>query len=79
MYKVEHLDTIRDGLEEKVGKEVCIARLRGRQRRENVTGKITKTYPNIFTVTTEQGETTALYSYSYVDIITKAIKLNFVE
>ncbi len=79
MYKVEHFVTIRDGLNEKVGKEVNVARLRGRQKKEIVTGTIENTYPNVFTIKVEKGDNVSLCSYSYVDIITNAIKLNFVE
>ncbi len=79
MYKVEYFDTIRDGLNQKVGKEVNVARIRGRQKKETVTGVIDNTYPNIFTIKVNNGDSSTLCSYSYVDILTKAIKLNFVE
>ncbi|MFV0519291.1 MAG: Veg family protein [Lachnospirales bacterium] len=77
MYTLEYIETLRNDINKQVGKEVKIARIRGRKKKEIVEGTLYNTYPNIFTVAIKNGDTTFLSSYSYVDVVTKVIKLNF--
>ncbi len=77
MYTLDYIDNLRDDINKQVGKEVKVARVRGRKKKEVVNGTIYSTYPSIFTVAIKNGSSTTLCSYSYVDILTKVIKLNF--
>lgn len=57
-----------------IGKKVRIHYNLGRNKSEKYTGKITKLFPNLFLF---EDETGIVKCFSYSDILTKTIKLQF--
>lgn len=71
------LDEIRSKLEDYVGEEVTINCNLGRNKFEKYEAIIKKIYSNVFLV--EINSTTEIKSFSYTDIITKTIKIDFTQ
>ena len=61
-----------------VGNHVKVTKNMGRNRYDVVEGTITETYPCIFTIKLDEAaDTIKTASYSYVDVYTKDIQLQF--
>ncbi|NLB80338.1 MAG: Veg protein [Clostridiaceae bacterium] len=80
MEKKDELLQIRTALELNVGKRVCLTARKGKKKSVVRQGTIENTFPSIFTVKIENGNgcatrTSRIVSYSYTDILTKAIEI----
>lgn len=69
------IDTIRKEVGVLKGRQVFLKTLGGRQKKQVISGILTKTYPQIFIITTCEDGTERNVSYSYSDILTNNIKL----
>ncbi len=67
---------MRKKLEPYVGKSANIQYSLGRNKYEKYTGKITQLFPNVFLFEEVNG---TVKCFSYSDILTKTIRLNFLE
>lgn len=66
-------------IRDNAGKHVKVTKNMGRNRYEVIEGTITETYTNLFVIKLDQAEDTIkTQSYSYFDILTKDIQLQFV-
>ncbi|EKB58717.1 Veg family protein [Falseniella ignava] len=73
------LGEIKSYLEERVGEEICVTVQLGRKRQKERRGVLTETYRSIFIVCLDQDENDFERScFSYRDVLTKAIELEFV-
>ncbi|MFV0439869.1 MAG: Veg family protein [Lachnospirales bacterium] len=79
MHTVEYINTLREDLDTHLGEQVKIKKMRGRKREEVLVGTMVNTYPNVFTIEVDKKEYSSIYTYSYIDLLTKTIKLNFVK
>ena len=71
------LDEIKTKLNNYVGKSVLIKYNLGRNKYEEYEAKIKELYNNVFLVELENNINKEIKSFSYNDIITKTIKINF--
>ena len=74
--KVNVLDSIKRNIEEHLGQKVVLKANSGRKRVVVNNGVIEKTYPSIFVVRLESG-TQRKVTYSYSDVLTKTVQLDF--
>ncbi len=68
------IEKIRGRLDNYVGKEITIKYNLGRNKFEKYNAVITELYDNIFIVETENKSTK---SFSYIDVLTQMIKINY--
>ena len=68
-----NVKNIKNYLKYKVGSNIIIVYYGSRNRKEKYCGVIYKIYNNIFTIKQCNGE---IKSFSYVDILTKAIQIS---
>ena len=71
------LDEIKTKLNNYVGKSVLIKCNLGRNKYEEYEAKIKELYNNVFLVELENNINKEIKSFSYNDVITKTIKINF--
>jgi uncharacterized protein Veg len=71
------LDEIKTKLNNYVGKSVLIKYNLGRNKYEEYEAKIKELYNNVFLVELENNINKEIKSFSYNDVITKTIKINF--
>ncbi len=71
------LDEIKTKLNNYVGKSVLIKYNLGRNKYEEYEAKIKELYSNVFLVELENNINKEIKSFSYNDVITKTIKINF--
>ena len=71
------LDEIKTKLNNYVGKSVLIKYNLGRNKYEEYELKIKELYNNVFLVELENNINKEIKSFSYNDVITKTIKINF--
>lgn len=71
------LQEIKKKVNENIGNEVIIKYNIGRNRIEKYNVKIKETYKNIFIVETKNKNNIEIKSFSYTDIITKTIKIDY--
>lgn len=71
------LDEIKIKLNNYVGKSVLIKYNLGRNKYEEYEAKIKELYNNVFLVELENNINKEIKSFSYNDVITKTIKINF--
>ena len=69
------LEKIKKNLQELQGKKIFIEYNLGRNKKENYRVTIKELYDYIFTVTLEENNYSEVKSFSYVDVITKTIKI----
>ena len=69
------IDAIRKEVDVLKGRQVFLKTLGGRQKKQVISGILTKTYPQIFIITTCEDGTKRNLSYSYSEILTNHIKL----
>lgn len=72
-----NLDEIKTKLNNYVGKSVLIKYNLGRNKYEEYEAKIKELYNNVFLVELENNINKEIKSFSYNDVITKTIKINF--
>ena len=69
---------IRNELDEQVGKPVKLIAYESRNRVVQRTGTLSNTYPSVFVVEiAEEQESVDRVSYSYIDVLTGSVELNF--
>ena len=71
------VDQIREQLNAYVGKPITIKYNLGRNKFEKYKVKITELYDYVFLVELNQQENTVVKSFSYSDVITKTIKIDY--
>ena len=71
------LDEIKTKLNNYVGKSVLIKYNLGRNKYEEYEAKIKELYNNVFLVELENNINKEIKAFSYNDVITKTIKINF--
>ncbi len=71
------LDIIKENVEKKIGTNIKIVSKKGKRQIITKTGVITHAYPGVFVVKVfENNNRESVASYSYSDILTKAVKLS---
>ncbi|GEN89339.1 Veg family protein [Oceanobacillus sp. FSL W8-0428] len=71
---------IKQGLDGQVGKRLKLRANGGRRKTVERCGVLAETYPSVFIVELDQDENAfERVSYSYTDILTETVELNFVE
>ncbi|GAE94174.1 veg protein [Gracilibacillus boraciitolerans JCM 21714] len=71
---------IKQGLDGNVGKRLRIKANGGRKKTIERYGTLSETYPSVFIVELDQDENAfERVSYSYADILTETVELNFTE
>ena len=72
------LATIKDKLDNRIGEELLVVAQAGRKKVTKRRGRLHMTYTAVFVVDLDQDENSfERVSYSYTDILTRNIKLNF--
>ena len=71
------LQEIKSKINENIGNNVTIKYDIGRNKIEKYHVKIKETYPNIFTVEMKKKDNIETKSFSYTDIMTKTIKIDY--
>lgn len=72
------LSEIKMYLEDRLGEEICVTVQMGRKKKKERRGILTETYRSVFVVDLDQDENDfERTSYSYRDILTNAIELEF--
>ena len=71
------LQEIKKTVNKNIGNNVTIKYNMGRNKIEKYNVKIKETYNNIFIVEIKNQEKTEIKSFSYTDIITKTIKIDY--
>jgi uncharacterized protein Veg len=70
------LETIREHLGLFVGKSIKLKANRGRKRIFEVEGILEQIYPKVFVVSFKERQVERRISYSYADLLTKAVELS---
>lgn len=71
---------IKEGLEGQIGRRLKLTVNGGRRRTVVRSGVLAETYPSVFVVELDQDENAfERVSYSYADVLTEAVELNFIE
>ncbi len=71
---------IKKGLEGQVGKRLKLTANGGRRRTVIRSGVLSETYPSVFVVELDKDENAfERVSYSYADVLTEAVEINFIE
>ena len=74
------LKEIKKGLENQIGKRLELIANGGRRRTIVRSGILSETYPAVFVVELDQDENAfERVSYSYADVLTEAVEINFIE
>lgn len=71
------LQEIKENVKKNKGNNVTIKYNLGRNKIEKYNVKIKETYPNIFTVEQKNNDKIIIKSFSYTDVITKTIKIDY--
>ncbi|KRN04330.1 Veg family protein [Holzapfeliella floricola] len=72
------LQKIKQQLEDHIGEDITVVAQAGRKKITRRKGTLTKTYPSVFLVDLDQEENHfERASYSYTDLLTENIKLEF--
>jgi uncharacterized protein Veg len=72
-----NIDIIKEQLIDHIGEDAIIKCNLGRNRMEEYTATIKKTYNHIFLVEVKDRQTKYIKSFSYSDIITKTIHIDY--
>lgn len=75
------IDSIKDKFEDLLGEEIVIIVEAGRRKTKTHKGTLTETYPAVFVVELETsiGESYDRVSFSYADVLTESIEIDFPE
>lgn len=76
MAKVRTLQAIRNVLDSHVGQRIRIRANQGRKRVFEKEGVLERTYPSIFVVRFDDGDSRHM-SWSYIDVLTDSIEIQF--
>lgn len=72
--------SIKKELENKIGSRITLVAQTGRKKQTERNGVLTETYPSVFIVSLDQDENAfERVSYSYTDILTNAVEVQFSE
>jgi uncharacterized protein Veg len=75
----EVLSAIKKNIDEHIGEKVVLKANSGRRKIMKREGILEKTYPNIFVIRVEGSDMTSrTISYSYSDILTQTVQLEFI-
>lgn len=71
---------IKKGLEGQIGKRLKLTANGGRRRTVIRSGVLSEIYPSVFVVELDKEENAfERVSYSYADVLTEAVEINFIE
>ncbi|WP_138420010.1 biofilm formation stimulator Veg [Aquibacillus sediminis] len=71
---------IKQGLDDQIGKRLKLKANGGRRKTVERFGTLAETYPSVFIVELDQQENAfERVSYSYADILTETVELNFID
>ena len=71
---------IKKGLEGQIGKRLKLTANGGRRKTVIRSGVLAETYPSVFVVELDKEENAfERVSYSYADVLTEAVEINFLE
>ncbi|MCT2534321.1 Veg family protein [Aquibacillus koreensis] len=71
---------IKQGLDGQIGKRLKLRANGGRRKTVERYGTLAETYPSVFIVELDQQENAfERVSYSYADVLTETVELNFIE
>lgn len=71
---------IKKGLESQIGKRLKLTANGGRRKTIIRSGILSETYPSVFVVELDKEENAfERVSYSYADVLTEAVEINFLE
>jgi len=71
---------IKKGLEDQIGKRLELTANGGRRKTVIRSGILSEIYPSVFVVELDKDENAfERVSYSYADVLTEAVELNFLE
>lgn len=74
------LESIKESLDCQLGKKIMLTAQTGRKRKTERRGVLTDTYHSVFVVELDQEENAfERVSYSYTDVLTHAVEIEFVE
>nr|WP_284246756.1 Veg family protein [Tetragenococcus halophilus] len=74
------LATIKKALEEHIGSKIMLVAQTGRKRQTQRRGVLAETYPAVFVVDLDPEENSfERVSYSYSDVLTKAVEIEFLD
>lgn len=74
------LAEIKSALDDQIGKRLKLIANGGRRKTIERHGVLAETYPSVFIVALDQDENAfERVSYSYADILTETVELNFIE
>lgn len=74
------LAEIKSALDDQIGKRLKLIANGGRRKTIERNGVLAETYPSVFIVALDQDENAfERVSYSYADILTETVELNFIE
>jgi len=77
---VKTLMEIKEGLEGQIGKRLKLTANGGRRRTVIRSGVLSEIYPAVFVVELDKEENAfERVSYSYADVLTEAVEINFLE
>lgn len=71
------LATIKQDLEQFIGREVTLKANRGRKKSIERTGVLEQTYPSHFLIRLDENYYNRKMSFSYADILTKTVEITF--
>ncbi|MDF0480575.1 Veg family protein [Vagococcus sp. PNs007] len=72
------LSTIKKKMESHIGSRITLVAQTGRKRQTKHSGILTETYPAVFIVDLdEDGDSRERVSYSYTDILTQTVEVDF--
>ena len=73
------LATIKQDLEDRIGSKIMLVAQTGRKSQTERRGILTETYPSVFVVDLDPEENSfERVSYSYSDVLTKTVEIEFV-
>ncbi|MEQ6377518.1 Veg family protein [Bacillaceae bacterium S4-13-58] len=71
---------IKQALDGQIGKRLTLKANGGRRKTIQRSGVLAETYPSVFIVELDQNENSfERVSYSYADVLTETVELNFIE
>ncbi len=70
---------IKRGLDGIVGERVRVTASKGRRQVVEREGTLEKTYPNLFVIRIDEGESSRRVTYTYADVLTEVVKLAVFE
>lgn len=66
---------IKRGIDSLVGERVRVTANKGRRQVVEREGTLERTYPNLFVIRLDEGDSSRRLSYTYADVLTETVKL----